>query len=190
MVASPKFWLLMFTMALLDLDGSRLLALSLRNEQCKHAVAIFRLDAIRVDLNGKGQRTVEFARDALTSVHTGTLFIADNFLTPDADDVLLRLYLQIILADTRKFDDDDQAIALLKYVDRRIGTSAGRGIPEPITFQAGIEGSLETKQGFEWIAISSDHGRTPQMPTGCRGSKGRWRLTQFAPFGASIWEAG
>jgi hypothetical protein len=77
------------------------------------------------------------------------------------------LDLQIILADTGEFDNGYEAIALLKYVDRRIWSSAGRCIPEPITFQAGIEGSLETEQGFEWIAKSRDHGRTPQMPTCC-----------------------
>ena len=105
-------------------------------------------------MNGKSQRTIEFARDALTSVQTGTLFVVDNFLTPDANGVLLRLDLQIILADTRKLDNGDETIALLKYVDRRIGASAGCCIPEPITFQAGIERSLETEQGFEWIAES------------------------------------
>jgi hypothetical protein len=174
---------------LLDLNGSRLRALDLRNEQCKHAVAIFRLDAIRIDLNGKGQGTIEFAPYALTSVQTGTLFVVDNFLTPDANGVLLRLDLQIILADTRKFNNRDEAIALLKYVDRRIGTSAGRRIPEPITFQAGIESSLKTEQGFEWIAKSRDHDRTPQMPSGCRAVRVAGAYTQFAPFGAWIWEA-
>jgi hypothetical protein len=132
-------------------------------------------------VNGKGQRTIEFARDALTSVQTGTLFVVDNFLTPDANGVLLRLDLQIILADTRELDNGDQAIALLKYVDRRIGASAGRCVPEPITFQAGIEGPLETEQGFEWIAKSRDHGRTPQMPTVAGAARVR-RVHPVRPF--------
>ena len=92
------------------------------------------------------------------------------------------------LLTSRELDNGDEAIALLKYVDRRIGTSAGRCIPEPITFQAGIESSLETEQGFEWIAKSRDHGRTPQMPPVAGAVRVAGAQTQFAPFGRRFGE--
>jgi hypothetical protein len=61
-------------------------------------------------------------------------------------------------------------------IRRTIGSSAseraGRCIPKPIAFQARIKGSLETEQGFKWIAETRDHDCTPQMRNGCRGCEG------------------
>jgi hypothetical protein len=48
--------------SLFDLNGARFVALGTRNKQCQDPVAILGLDAVGVDADGKGYRTVEGAR--------------------------------------------------------------------------------------------------------------------------------
>src|SRR5437660_2071511 len=48
-----------------EFDTARLIALGSRQEQREKPIAIFRPDAIRIDLDGEGQRAIEFARHAL-----------------------------------------------------------------------------------------------------------------------------
>ena len=72
---------------LFDRDGTRLIALCARDEQGKHAVAIFRFDAIGVDRNGKRQRAIEITRDPLAPMDADILGIIDGLLAADADGV-------------------------------------------------------------------------------------------------------
>jgi hypothetical protein len=43
--------------------------------------------------------------------------IGNRLFTPDANGVLLRLDLQIVLVNTRQFDDRDEVVVLLEDVD-------------------------------------------------------------------------
>ena len=61
-----------------DRYGLGLRALGLRQEEREDAVAIFRLDAVRIDLDRQGQRPIEPAGEPLPAVHGGLLGKVDR----------------------------------------------------------------------------------------------------------------
>src|ERR1043166_9017524 len=110
---------------LLDLDRARLLALRAWNEQREYAVAVFRLDAIRLNLDWDGEGAIEDARHALAPVHARAFAVVDRLPTRDADGVFLRLHLQIGFVDAREFDHRNEIVALLEDVDGRVAAHGG-----------------------------------------------------------------
>src|ERR1700747_3843057 len=78
----------------LEFDAARLVALGSRQEQREEPIAIFRLDAIRIDLEGGGERAIEVARHALAPMDAHVVRIIDALLAGDADGVGLGLDLQ------------------------------------------------------------------------------------------------
>src|SRR5581483_3953504 len=121
-----------WTLASIDADGPRLVALGPRDEQGEDTVAIFRFDALGIDTNRHSQRPVEHARAALAPVH----------------------------ARPRQFQDGDQVMVLLEYVDGRIGAHASGGTLQPVAFKARVERSLQTEECVERIGKRSHHGDT------------------------------
>src|ERR1700730_7596980 len=82
-----------------DLDGSRFCAFGCWDEERKHAVAVLRLYAVRIDFHRKRQRPIELARNSLATVDADTLVVANGFLASDADCVLFGLNFQVAFTD-------------------------------------------------------------------------------------------
>src|SRR5512132_1302913 len=78
----------------LDLDAVRLVAVGSRQEQREEPIAIFRLDAIRIDLDGKRERAIELAGHALAPMDAHVVRIIDALFAGDTDRVGLGLDLQ------------------------------------------------------------------------------------------------
>ena len=67
----------------------------------------------------------------------------NGLLAGHADDVVLGLDLKIGLVDAGDLEDRDQAIALLKDVDRRKGAGARRRSVQPIAVETGFKSALQ-----------------------------------------------
>src|ERR1700740_601783 len=102
-----------------DGDCSCLVALGPWQEQCQNALAIFRLDALGLQPDWKGNRAVELPGDAFAAVHADAVRVGYRLLSRDTDCVFLGLDLQTALVDARQLDDRQKIAALLKDVDRR-----------------------------------------------------------------------
>src|SRR6202035_2512215 len=102
-----------------DLDGTRPVTLGPRQVERQNAVAIFRLDTLWIERDGKRQGAVERAKCALAPVHTGASGIGDGFLTRDTNGVFLGLDLEAVFVNPGQFDDCQDVVALLEHVDRR-----------------------------------------------------------------------
>jgi hypothetical protein len=134
-----------------DRNRPRLVALGARQIQGEDPIRVLRLDATRIEPHRKRPGAIEFANDALTSMHAHAVGEGDDFLARNTNGVLFGLDLQIALIDARQLDDGKQILALLKYVDRREGSAAGRRVLKPVARQLGFECSLEAKQRFKRI---------------------------------------
>src|SRR5580704_12645680 len=77
------------------LDRFRLLALGAGQEQSQDPVAIFGLDAVRIDLDRHGHGTVEPAREPLTAMHRGLLRIGDRLDAGEAQRAALHLHVEV-----------------------------------------------------------------------------------------------
>ena len=99
--------------------------------------------------------------------------------------VVLGLDVEVTLANPWHFKDCDQAVALLKNIDRRECPGARSSAAQPVALQARFERPLEVKQRIKRV-VASNHDtsplvtadrrapgkRTRQQPTGCSGF--RW----------------
>src|SRR5580704_1139776 len=114
-VARP--WRILRCSLLPDLDCSGFVAFRPRYEKSENAVAIFGLNHIGVDLDRHRKRAIEDPEDAFAPVDARRLVIGDGLATRDADRVLLRLDVQVLLVDAGQFDDRDKIISFLEDVD-------------------------------------------------------------------------
>ena len=86
-------------------DGPRRVALGPWQEQSKHAVTIFGLDVVGIDLNGERDRPIELTFHPLPAVEAHPLRISDGFSARNSDSVILGLDLQIVFVDTWQLND-------------------------------------------------------------------------------------
>src|SRR4029077_18895215 len=110
-----------------------------RQIQGENSVRVLGLDATWLEPNRKRQGAIEFANDALTSMHAHAVREGDDLLATNTNGVLFGLDLQIVLVDAGQLDDGKKILALLKYVDRREGAAAGRRVLKPVARQLGFE---------------------------------------------------
>jgi len=122
-----------------------------RNEKRQYAIMTFGAHGIRVDVDRKGDRSVEHTGKPLPAVNTGALPIVECLAAGNPDGVLLRFDCEVALADSRYFENCDEVIALLEDVDRRITTTGGSTAPDPITALARVERPLQRKESIERI---------------------------------------
>src|SRR5262245_60712495 len=115
-----------------DLDCPWLVALRAWQREDENTVAVLGRDPIRVQLHRQGDRPVEAARNALSTMHAGIAAVVDLLLSGNADGVSPHLQTEIILADARHLDDGREVVALPKDIDRRKRPSAAGRILKPI----------------------------------------------------------
>jgi hypothetical protein len=85
--------------------------------------AIFRLDAVRIELDRQGQRAIDSPNTALAPMNAALRVIC-GLLAGYVDGVFFGLDLQIFLIESRQFDDRQDVVALLQDVDGREWTRA------------------------------------------------------------------
>jgi hypothetical protein len=141
----------------LEFDAARLVALGSRQEQREEPIAIFRLDAIRIDLDGEGERAIEFAGDALAPMDAHVVRIIHALFAGDADGIGLGLDLQFVLIDARQLHQRQDVVALLKDVDGRKRAAAGGRTLEPVARKSGFKLPLQAQQCVERIGKGGDH---------------------------------
>ena len=78
----------------------------------------------------------------------------------DPDRVFFSLDVELAAVDAGQFDNHYQVLAPLEDVDQRIGSSAGRGIPEPVAKKAGSLEPAETRRGLR----RDPHKAEPVLP--------------------------
>src|ERR1700722_18591063 len=76
-----------------DLDRLRLVALGARQEQSQDAVAVFGLDAVRVDLDGHCHGPVEATGASLAAMQRRLLRIANRSFARQSDGAALHLHV-------------------------------------------------------------------------------------------------
>src|ERR1700722_11985267 len=141
--------------------GPRLVALGPREVQGQDAVAIFRLDAVGLQIHRKRNRAVELACNAFAAMHADALRISYRLLTGDADRAFLGFDLQAALVDAWQFDNREEIAALLEDVDGWERSLAGGLVLQPVARQAGLERTLQIEQSLKGFDESRDHVRTP-----------------------------
>src|SRR5271165_1068189 len=94
------------------LDRLRLVALGARQEQSQDAVAVFGLDAIRVDLDGHCHRPVEPAGKTLAAMQRRLLRIADRSFAGQSDGAALHLHIEVGLLHPRQLGNNDEGVSL------------------------------------------------------------------------------
>ena len=99
---------------------------------------------ICVDLERKGEGTIEIARESLATVQT-RLAVLNSFAAGDTNRFADHLNLQIGLADAGDLGDSDDVIALSKDVDRRVAATGAGTSAEPPARTERIERLLELK---------------------------------------------
>jgi hypothetical protein len=123
--------------------GPRLVALGPREVQVQDAVAIFRLDAVGLQIHRQRDRAVEFACNAFSTMHADAVGVGYRFLTGDAYRVFLRFDLQTVLVNAWQLDNRQKLAAVLEDVDGWERPLACGLILQPIAGQTGLERALQ-----------------------------------------------
>jgi hypothetical protein len=83
----------------IDADAARLVALGAWDEERQHAIAIFGLDAVGIDLDRHREGAIERSGRPLTPMQAYLLGIREGLLAGDTDGVVLGLDLQVGFVD-------------------------------------------------------------------------------------------
>jgi hypothetical protein len=83
--------------------------------------------------------------------------IGDRLFAPDANGIFLRFDLQIVFLDTWQFDDRNEVVVLLEYIDRRKTADRSGSTSHPVACDACVECALQSQQRFKWVTKASEH---------------------------------
>ena len=97
--------------------------LGARQIQSQDPVAAFRFHLVRIDLDRKGYCAVKSAGEPLAAMDARLLSVTDRLRAGNPDGSALDLNLQIRFADTGHFGNDDDVVALAKYIERLTSAS-------------------------------------------------------------------
>jgi hypothetical protein len=98
----------------LDLDRARLVALGAPDEKQQQAIPVLGLDAIRIDLHGNGESSIEHPSEPFPAVRARLFGIREGLLARDPDRVLFCLDVELAAVDPWQFNNRYQVLALLK----------------------------------------------------------------------------
>jgi hypothetical protein len=132
-------------------DRPRLVAFGAGEIERENAVAVFRLDAVGVDLDRDRDGAVELPGRPLAPVQARLVAVLDGLGSSDTDRPALDLDLQIRLPDAGHLGNEDEIVALAEDVERRIGAAGARARLEPVAGSQRVERLLEIEKRIERI---------------------------------------
>src|ERR1700722_3638977 len=159
------------------LDRLRLVALGARQEQSQDAVAVFGLDAVRVDLDGHCHGPVEATGESLAAMQRRLLRVGDRSFAGQSDGAALHLQVEVGLLHPWKLGDDDEVIAFAKHVERRKGAATAEARVQPTARPIGVQSLLKACESIkrigEYSHCRSSVARKQNAPDRSRDATGR-----------------